>query len=709
MMKNIWKILTGLMLLTSTAYLTSCVKGDFDEPPIYIPTVDFEANKTIAELKAWYEAQQQQTNDLVLIEEDFIISGVVNANDESGNLYKKLIMQDETGGIELSLDQTNLYNIYKVGQKLFVKTKGMYIGDYNQLIQLGYDFEGSIGRLPEVYIEDHLFRDSLPGAAPEPEVISLTGLNKFQISKLVKFENITFTNPGEEWAPQGASATSRGIVGSNLVVRTSSYANFSSDLIPSGSGDITGVLSIFGSTYQLTIRDTADIGEFGGDVPPPPGGGDGTKDNPYSVAQAIQKQNATPYEIGFVKGYIVGSVKSGVTSIESGDNIDFSAPFSSNTNVLIADSENETNYNNCVIVNLPAGSSLRESVNLQANPDNLGKWLNVKGTLRTYFGVAGLRDFSGEPDDFEFEGGGGGGGGTGSGTQSDPYNVATAIENQNANPYVVGWVKGFIVGSVKTGVTSIESSDDIHFEPPFTSSTNVLIADDASETDYLNCVIVNLPAGKPLRSQVNLLDNPDNLGKWLNVTGTLRTYFGVAGLRDSNGETADFELENGGGGGGTSIFFEDFDADLGQFTGYSVLGDQVWGWASFDGGCAVMSGYSNEVNYANEDWLISPEISLAGQTGVTMNFREAINFITQISDMKVLISTNYDGSSNPNSSGDWTELEGFNRAAGNNWTFVNSGDVSLAAYEGQSIYIAFKYLSTSSGSGTWEISRVEVK
>ena len=92
-----------------------------------------------------------------------------------------------------------------------------------------------------------------------------------------------------------------------------------------------------------------------------------------------------------------------------------------------------------------------------------------------------------------------------------------------------------------------------------------------------------------------------------------------------------------------------------------------------------------------------------------MNFREAINFITQISDMKVLISTNYDGSSNPNTSGEWIELEGFNRAAGNNWTFVNSGDVSLAAYEGQIIRIAFKYLSSASAGGTWEISRVEVK
>lgn len=707
-MKNIWKLLAGLSLIITSVLFTGCVKGDFDEPPLFIPKVDFEANKTINELKATYTG-------LRLIEDDIIIKGVVVANDESGNLYKKLIIQDETAGIELALDKTNLYNEFKLGQRVYVKCKGMYIGDYNNLIQLGYLYNNTIGRLPEVFMKNHIFRDSLAGPVPEPRVTALNQLNYSLISTLVKFENVRFNEPGQEWAPQSADATNRTMIGTggSLVVRTSKYSNFASDLIPTGYGDVTGILSIFGSTYQLTIRDRNDLGEFGGEPPPPPpGSGDGSKENPYTVAQAIQLQNATPYVVGFVKGYIVGSVKSGVTSIGSAADIDWSVPFTSATNVLIADTSIETNYMNCVVVNLPAGTSLRTEVNLQNNPGNLGKWLNVKGTLRTYFGVAGLRDFSGDAADFVLEsgGGGGGGGGTGSGTQNDPFDVATAIARQNETPYVVGWVKGYIVGSVKSGVSSISSGDDIHWSAPFTSATNVLLADNANETNYLNCVIVNLPAGKPLRTQVNLMDNPGNLGKWLKVTGTLRTYFGVAGLRDSNGETSDFELEGGGGGGGGNVIFsEDFNTNLGTFTGYNVLGDQVWGWGNFDGGCAVMSGFVSGTSYANEDWLISPAISLAGHTGVMMNFREAINYITSINDLKVLISTNYDGTSNPSTNGTWNELTGFTRAPGNSWTFVNSGDVSLAAYEGQTIRIAFKYVSSASASSTWEISKVEVK
>jgi len=117
-MKDIRKIFIGLLLLGIATYFAACVKGDFDEPPVYIPKVDFNSNTTIAALKSSYKSLKQ-------IEEDIIIQGIVVGNDESGNLFKKLIIQDSTAGIELALDKTNLYNEFKLGQRVFVKCKGM--------------------------------------------------------------------------------------------------------------------------------------------------------------------------------------------------------------------------------------------------------------------------------------------------------------------------------------------------------------------------------------------------------------------------------------------------------------------------------------------------------------------------------------------------------------------------------------------------------
>lgn len=687
-MKNRWQLIAGLFLALATISFNSCVDDDFDEPPINIPKVDFERTHTIAELKATYSGLRQIT-------EDIIIRGKVIANDESGNLYKKLEIQDETGGIELSLDENSLYTVYKLGQTVYVKCKDIYLGDYNELIQLGGLYNGKIGRLPQVLIPLHIFRDSLPGAVPAPQVITMNELSMDKVSTLVKFKNVRFSEAGSIWAPQTNDATDRIMLdenGKSLIVRTSKYANFASDTVPGGTGDVTGMLSIYRTTWQLVIRDTSDLKGFSSTVTPPPGGsGSGTKTDPFNVTKGIslQGQDTT----GWVKGYIVGSVKSGVTSITSSDDIHFSAPFTSATNVLISDNEGETDYTRCIVVNLPSGKPLRTNVNLLDHPDNLGKELNVLGKLRTYFGVAGLRDAPGENTDYELEGGvtppppGGG-----SGTFDDPFDVNSARAN---NSGLGKWVQGYIVGVNETDVEPFEAN----FAAPFRTNTNLLLAQTADEVNLSNCLTVQLPAGA-IRDALNLVDHPENKGKEVKLLGNLEAYFGQPGLKGLTG----YWLDGNGIIPATGFFTEEFATNLGTFTAENITGAEVWEWANFGGGCAKMTGFANQANHVNEDWLISPSISLAGLTGVSMSFTEAINFITSLSDLQVLISTNYT-SGNPNSA-TWTELTGFTRSPGNSWTFVESGSVSLAAYEGQNVRIAFKYLSSNSAGATWEIGRV---
>ena len=105
--------------------------------------------------------------------------------------------------------------------------------------------------------------------------------------------------------------------------------------------------------------------------------------------------------------------------------------------------------------------------------------------------------------------------GEGSGTADDPYNVAAGIGLQSEEP--IAWVHGYIVGAVKSGLSSVTSNADINWSAPFDLATNVVIADDVNCNEISQCIIVNLPAGKPLRSQVNLMDNPDNLGNLLRL------------------------------------------------------------------------------------------------------------------------------------------------------------------------------------------------
>ncbi|MBW6498335.1 MAG: choice-of-anchor J domain-containing protein [Bacteroidales bacterium] len=285
-----------------------------------------------------------------------------------------------------------------------------------------------------------------------------------------------------------------------------------------------------------------------------------------------------------------------------------------------------------------------------------------------------------------------GGNPQGSGTFEDPYNVAFGIA---FNSGVGKWVEGYIVGVMETDVDPFEAN----FIGPWRTNSNIIIADDPNETNLNKCMMVQLPIGD-IRDALNLVSNPDNKGKIVKVQGNLEAYFGQPGIRTLTG----FWIE-----GGTvpqeKIFEENFNSDLGTFTAYSILGDQQWGHATFDGGCAVMSGYANNTNHANEDWLVSPAIDLSEKNNVQLQIREAINFITSHNDMKLLVSSDYQGG-DPTQSGTWTELTGFNRPPGSGWTFFDSGNIDLSAYDGQTIRIAFKYLSTTSGAATWEVSKV---
>jgi hypothetical protein len=258
------KQINRTILLSLTAIvliLTACVKGDFETPPIVVPHVNFKANTTISQLLL-----QHPSNSCDSIGDTIIISGIVTANDQSGNIYKAIVIQDSTAGILISINKTSLYADFRVGQRVFVKCMGMYIGKYSELPQLGYIYGTGIGQLPKTLINDHLFLDGLPSQdnVPEPLVVTPGAtMDKTMLNKLVRIENISFVDAGESWATTDAT-TDRALVDVNateFVVRTSNYANFAANLIPAGSGTIQGILGYYGNkkTYQLAIRDTKDI------------------------------------------------------------------------------------------------------------------------------------------------------------------------------------------------------------------------------------------------------------------------------------------------------------------------------------------------------------------------------------------------------------------------------------------------------------------
>lgn len=109
------------------------------------------------------------------------------------------------------------------------------------------------------------------------------------------------------------------------------------------------------------------------------------------------------------------------------------------------------------------------------------------------------------------------------GAVSEPYTVAEA---QTIGLVREVWVEGYVMGTVKGSM-----STGCQWEPPFTVSSNWLIAD-TFPSYYYQCMPVDL-AGSPLyRDVLNLVENPQFLHARFRFLADIDTYFGVPGLRN---------------------------------------------------------------------------------------------------------------------------------------------------------------------------------
>lgn len=265
-MKKLALLFLAGTLAAATLTIPACVKKGNDVPEDQSGNdPNLPVTHKIAELLAMPRN--------IAITEDVVISGVVVMDDRSGNYYKKFVIQDSTGGIEINLDQNNIYNDYPVGRKVYVKCKGLTISTYGDNPQMGYgiDERSSIIAIPFVMADNFIVKANYPNEI-KVDTLNFDDLydpsqNTGRLNTLVAIRDVEFdvNSLGMPYA-QSNSATSRVLqgcgaanTGEGLVVRTSNYAKFQPATIASGSGVIVGVYTRYNNTAQLVIRDTTDV------------------------------------------------------------------------------------------------------------------------------------------------------------------------------------------------------------------------------------------------------------------------------------------------------------------------------------------------------------------------------------------------------------------------------------------------------------------
>ena len=287
-MKKIKFIALAFLALT----LGSCMGDGYADPDLTekVPASPWGNNSlreknviSIADLKTQFATVINSDNGYKQIEKDMMIKAVVTGNDVSGNIYNQVSVQDASGAIIIAINGSGLSGYLPVGQEILVNLKGLYIGSYKKLPQIGgvntklSDGSLGMGKIERAIWNEH-FKILNPGEADAstvvPEEFDLTKLSdaaymeanvcKLMTLKKVKFASANGTNV---WAPDDTNTslelidaeTGKKISSSNLVVRNSGYSKFANEVVPQGVFDITGIFTRYNNTWQIVLRSTDDL------------------------------------------------------------------------------------------------------------------------------------------------------------------------------------------------------------------------------------------------------------------------------------------------------------------------------------------------------------------------------------------------------------------------------------------------------------------
>lgn len=270
MMKKIFTI------LTIAATLFSCGEKDWDSNDNYFlkPENFPYGNNTIVchniisikSLKEKY-ADVISTSKSAEITDDIQIRGIITGNDIESNLSNQVSLQDETGGIMLSIQETGLCTYLPVGEEIVVNLKNLHIGGYGKMPQIGAPYNNSIGRMSKLLWKDHFrilfFADTSKVKAKE--VTSASQLSEDDLGTLVTLKNVSFKDADGKavFAPTDSYENrylNEDQYSSKYVIRTSGlYAKFAKEIMPQGKVDLTAVFTRYNNTWQLLIRQFSDV------------------------------------------------------------------------------------------------------------------------------------------------------------------------------------------------------------------------------------------------------------------------------------------------------------------------------------------------------------------------------------------------------------------------------------------------------------------
>lgn len=488
------------------------------------------------------------------------------------------------------------------------------------------------------------------------------------------------------------------------------------------------------------------------DVPAPydiPGKGDansiygtGSKESPYTIKGAALNQNGG---YAWVKAYIVGYIPTGDNTSSTISDIVFGTEGAGTTNIVIATSGDSKDINNCMAVQLPSGD-VRNALNLQAHPENLGKEVMLYGTMEKYFGSAGVKTVTAaildgqEIGDMPEESGEAIFSADFSQSLGDFTSISTSGTLEWYNDYSSAMITGYKdfngdgEKENQAGVTFLVGPeiDLSHIEEAYVA-TNMAINYERGDLNANNSILISKNytgdannatwtqltydteglnsdftfKNKKTAIPAELMGGKVRIALRHTCSDTQSSTWEVKKIEVIKGKIEDTPEEPNPEG---EYLNQDFTSSLGSFTSTSVSGTLEW---YNDFSSAMITGYQDfngdgqKENQAGVTYFISPSFTIGNTSAVHIAINMAINFERGDlnSNNSIFISKDYTGNIN---SATWTQLTYDTDGLNSDFTFKNKEINIPSEFIGNNVVVALRHTCTEEFSSTWEVKSIKV-
>ena len=210
--------------------------GSCSAPEVDTPTP--LPNATIAEVRTMAEAGYRE------VECDAVIMGRVVSSDSTGNIYRRVVVADQTAGAELLTGFYDNFLFLPEGTSLVIRLRGLAIDLCDGVLQIGTPTDKGTSPTPQMFASVALWRHyvSLGGSVERvtPAEFLLGEPFDHLVGRLVCVRDITLAT--SDSTPWRGTHLFRNSAGDSLWVSTSAYATFATDTIPHTSLTLRGIL-----------------------------------------------------------------------------------------------------------------------------------------------------------------------------------------------------------------------------------------------------------------------------------------------------------------------------------------------------------------------------------------------------------------------------------------------------------------------------------